>query len=342
MKDFTKKGTKLPVIPVGIKFRTVCHPEFDNRKIKTSHIQRISMVSYGVYDEDYILCESPDYENHGGTNYFIIKLSTIERLAKEQGMWDDKIKKGTIIISPITTVGITKNKEYIITEVCDNGAFRFLDNDGDKRYSELTKSGTIDGMDWIIPNTKKNQMNPTIKLQENGTVTVTDTETTTTLSKVTVDEICRLIKEDGWKKSDPRELNKWYESNEYLIFYTGNNQCYGFSKRDRKYHLGLTHTESGHICGEYQPATPETVEQYLTDEAVRRGFNGKVKFKPIGSHNEVIRDGNENAFGFDESLNQLLYCNYVVFRDGAWSEIIKPETITRAEAEKQLGKVITD
>ena len=80
----------------------------------------------------------------------------------------------------------------------------------------------------------------------------------------------------------------------------------------------------------------------MTDEAVRRGFNGKVKFKPIGSHNEVIRDRNENAFGFDESLNQLLYCNYVVFRDGAWSEIIKPETITRAEAEKQLGKVITD
>jgi len=333
MTDFTKKGTKLPVIPVGIKFRTVCHPEFDNRKIKTSHIQRISMVSYGVYDEDYILCESPDYENHGGTNYFIIKLSTIERLAKEQGMWDDKIKKGTIIISPITTVGITKNKEYIITEVCDNGAFRFLDNDGDKRYSELTKSGTIDGMDWIIPNTNNENMNPTIKLQENGTVTVT--VTTTTLSKVTVDEICRLIKEDGEKAK--LEVGKWYHYIGGLYVWNNGNKTYGFNSQKRFYEHYSFSNPDGAV-----EASPETVEQYLTDEAVRRGFNGKVKFKPIGSHNEVIRDGNENAFGFDESLNQLLYCNYVVFRDGAWSEIIKPETITRAEAEKQLGKVITD
>mgnify|MGYP003489774791 FL=1 len=335
MKDFTKKGTKLPVIPAGIKFRTVCYPEFDNRKIKTSHNQRVSMVSYGVYDEDYILCESPDYENHGGTNYFIIKLSTIERLAKEQGMWDDKIKKGTIIISPITTIGITKKKEYIITEVCDNGAFRFLDNDGDKRYSELTKSGTIDGMDWIIPNTKKNQMNPTIKLQENGTVTVTDTETTTTLSKVTVDEICRLVKEDGEKAK--LEVGKWYHYIGGLYVWNNGNKTYGFNSQKRFYEHYSFSNPDGAV-----EASPEIIEQYLTDEAVRRGFNGKVKFKPIGSHNEVIRDGNENAFGFDESLNQLLYCNYVVFRDGAWSEIIKPETITRAEAEKQLGKVITD
>jgi len=284
MKDFTKKGTKLPVIPVGIKFRTVCHPEFDNRKIKTSHIQRISMVSYGVYDEDYILCESPDYENHGGTNYFIIKLSTIERLAKEQGMWDDKIKKGTIIISPITTVGITKNKEYIITEVCDNGAFRFLDNDGDKRYSELTKSGTIDGMDWIIPNTKKNQMNPTIKLQENGTVTVTDTETTTTLSKVTVDEICRLIKEDGEKAK--LEVGKWYHYIGGLYVWNNGNKTYGFNSQKRFYEHYSFSNPDGAV-----EASPEIIEQYLTDEAVRRGFNGKVKFKPIGSHNEVIRDG---------------------------------------------------
>lgn len=43
-------------------------------------------------------------------------------------------------------------------------------------------------------------MNPTIKLQENGTVTVTDTETTTTLSKATVDEICRLVADNRMRK----------------------------------------------------------------------------------------------------------------------------------------------
>lgn len=220
-------------------------------------------------------------------------------------------------------------------------------------------------------------MNPTIKLQENGTVTVTDTETTTTLSKVTVDEICNLaakskniaymeyngngcytvnfpplVKEDKAKL----EIRKWYRavcidgSENKALFYVTEIKgdifyAYGFnysgnwrSNWRSNCYFGITNPSEIR----YEIASPETVEQYLREEAVKRGFNGKLKFKPIGSHLEVIRDGNENTFGFNESSNQLLYCNYVIFRDGQWATIIEPETITRAEAEKELGKVIMD
>ena len=191
-------------------------------------------------------------------------------------------------------------------------------------------------------------MNPTIKLQENGTVTVTDTETTTTLSKVTVEEIYRLVKENKAKL----EIRKWYRAvcidgseNKALFYVTeikGDNFCaYGFDylgNWSNDSYFGITNPSDIR----YEIASPETVEKYLREEAVNRGFNGKLKFKPIGSHLDVIRDGNENTFGFDESLNQLLYCNYVIFRDGQWATILKPETITKAEAEKELGKVITD
>jgi len=210
---------------------------------------------------------------------------------------------------------------------------------------------------------KSQQMNPKVTLQENGDVIISNTvsnptdkgftiTTTTTLSKVTFDEICRLVKEDKAKL----EIRKWYRAvcidgseNKALFYVTeikGNIfYAYGFNYSGNwrnnwrsNCYFGITNPSEIR----YEIASPETVEQYLREEAVKRGFNGKLKFKPIGSHLEVIRDGNENTFGFNESSNQLLYCNYVIFRDGQWATIINPKTITKAEAEKELGKVITD
>ena len=268
MKDFTKKGTKLPVIPVGTEYSIPnIFPEICKFKKKNQNYEsRKDFISYGAFNETWIKAE---VKNYSSDDYYLFKLSTIERLAKEQGMYN------------------TNNEQMKVT------------------------------------------------LQENGTVTVTDTETTTTLSKVTVDEICRLVKEDGEKVK--LEVGKWYHYIGGLYVWNNGNPTYGFNSQKRFDDHYSFSTSNGAV-----EATSETVQQYLREEAVNRGFNGKLKFKPIGSHLEVIRDGNENTFGFDESLNQLLYCNYVIFRDGQWATILKPETITKAEAEKQLGKVITD
>ena len=302
MTDFTKKGTKLPVIPAGTKFKWL-ENETDFKEPCLSNItgfnsDNYDFISLGKFKhkkQTYVICDSEDI-GHSSLRY-LIKLSTIERLAKEQGMY------------------------------------------------------------------KSQQMNPKVTLQENGDVIISNTvsnptdkgftiTTTTTLSKVTFDEICRLVKEDKAKL----EIRKWYRAvcidgseNKALFYVTeikGNIfYAYGFnysgnwrSNWRSNCYFGITNPSEIR----YEIASPETVEQYLREEAVKRGFNGKLKFKPIGSNLEVIRDGNENTFGFDESSNQLLYCNYVIFRDGQWATILKPETITKAEAEKELGKVITD
>ena len=323
MKDFTKKGTKLPVIPVGIKFRTVCHPEFDNRKIKTSHIQRISMVSYGVYDEDYILCESPDYENHGGTNYFIIKLSTIERLAKEQGMWDD---------------GITMTfKQY--------EPFRVLELQPDLKVTfpcghEITIQTNQFLTTTDCEQCKTNQMNPTITLQENGDVIISNTETTTTLSKVTVDEICRLVKE----QPKLRKINVWYGSKEYpkLCWRSDESNCYGLNWKGNWEFKSRNSKELSTLTDDDYELSPETVEQYLKAEAVKRGYEKGTKYKHIKFDAvEVLKQPENLKLNIDYN-NLTDGCGGSIFDEGVWATILKPETITRAEAEKRYDVKITD
>ena len=106
MIDFKIKGTKLPKIPIGTEYRC------EHWKPKeTDHFSEpySNMASFGTKidgGELYILCDNPDYAFE--TNY-MIKLSIIENLAKEQNMvkeiigykapydlWDSYVKKGTI------------------------------------------------------------------------------------------------------------------------------------------------------------------------------------------------------------------------------------------------------
>lgn len=85
MKDFTKKGTKLPVIPVGTLARTsLLHTNGSEKSFKMATDKK-RLVSYGMLDEKWLKCDNPDYN---GSDFYLIKLSTIERLAKEQGMYN--------------------------------------------------------------------------------------------------------------------------------------------------------------------------------------------------------------------------------------------------------------
>jgi len=83
--DFTIKGTKLPVIPKGTEYSTV-----ENNKIYGTtelRYERDDLVSFGLHEEGYILADKKDYF---GDFFYIFKLSTIERLAEEQGMLYEK------------------------------------------------------------------------------------------------------------------------------------------------------------------------------------------------------------------------------------------------------------
>lgn len=202
-------------------------------------------------------------------------------------------------------------------------------------------------------------MNPIIKLQENGTVTVTDTETTTTLSKATVDEICRLVRD----KDNPklRKVNVWYglkQFPKYMCFTPDNFHYYGINDAGEWFEEKSNNLYKFLDSDNYELA-PETVEQYLKEEAVKRGFlKDGVSFKSLKSDGVWTKSGNLEL-KYDSQTNALELWSDIsgtrkdyytdnyrskvdIFYNGKFATIINPETITKAEAEKELGKVITD
>lgn len=181
-------------------------------------------------------------------------------------------------------------------------------------------------------------MNPTIKLQENGTVTVTDTETTTTLSKVTVDEICRLVKE----QPKLRKINVWYGSKEYpkLCWRSDGSNCYGLNWKGNWEFKSRNSKELSTLTDDDYELSPETVEQYLKAEAVKKGYKKGVKIK---NHQGTFTLEDLDIV-FNTQYNDGIYTRQGsgvwLCMNGVWSEIIQPETITRAEAEKRTVFVV--
>lgn len=74
----------------------------------------------------------------------------------------------------------------------------------------------------------------------------------------------------------------------------------------------------------------------LKNEAVKRGFKEGVyiQFKDI----KTIVLLKNNEYNYYEEDNSLCVGGYEVFLNGVWHEII--QTITKEEAEKQLGRKI--
>lgn len=143
------------------------------------------------------------------------------------------------------------------------------------------------------------------------------------------------------------EVGKWYKNAFYntLLCYTGESYGYGFfeGKWNSDGDWGSLSTFKSNTV----EATKEEVEQALIIEAKKRGFKEGVKIKSLFHHdNPTIEIFNERGYEFVSSQNKLYIHGGkqslmpVVFYQGEWAEII--ETITKAEAEKELGKVIID
>tara|TARA_R110000803_G_scaffold23069_4_gene56849 strand:+ start:3852 stop:4382 length:531 start_codon:yes stop_codon:yes gene_type:complete len=86
------------------------------------------------------------------------------------------------------------------------------------------------------------------------------------------------------------------------------------------------------------PCLDKEVKQALIKEAKKRGFKGGVCFTP--TNGDIVRKTDLNErWGFTNEC-KLLLNNYSVFDNGKWATIV--ETITKEEAEKELGKTIID
>ena len=137
-------------------------------------------------------------------------------------------------------------------------------------------------------------------------------------------------------KKDNLVVGKWYKSGKCLFNYQKNSNVYGFFKdgiwtyknwswsfRDKNASL----------------ATDEEVKQALIKEAKKRGFKKGVMVRCEG-YNDAIFDG-EFRFGMFKGgvLDGINIGD--IFKDGVWATIVE-ETITKEQAEKELGKTIID
>jgi|11BtaG_2_1085332.scaffolds.fasta_scaffold29200_4 hypothetical protein len=85
-------------------------------------------------------------------------------------------------------------------------------------------------------------------------------------------------------------------------------------------------------------ATEEEVEKALIAEAKKRGFKKGVMFVDVLDYLTEVVDGDIYSYYIDSNI--LTLNHYHIFDDGKWAEIT--ETITKEQAEKELGKTIID
>ena len=141
---------------------------------------------------------------------------------------------------------------------------------------------------------------------------------------------------------DELEVGKWYQ-NTYggIAFFQGKEvETYGLNSK------GSWHLNNGwfqEVDNEVL-ATEEEVFEALKKEAIKRGFK---KGATVDFGNGYVRNLETNNFYLESELDGYYLClrdtqdgGDIVFRKGKWGEVV--ETITKEEAEKQLGKTIID
>jgi len=147
---------------------------------------------------------------------------------------------------------------------------------------------------------------------------------------------------EEWKREIEKEfpklfkeklvVGKWYKRGGELVVWNGGKTTYGFVNLGGKYHYSnilLFSIIEGAI-----PATHKEVETALIEEAEKRGL------KPL--NHRCLRDGliwEDNIGGAYQFIDKALGIGAsIAFEDGKWATIT--ETITKEQAEKELGKTI--
>ena len=137
-------------------------------------------------------------------------------------------------------------------------------------------------------------------------------------------------------KEDALVVGKWYKSEGCLFNYQKQSNVYGFF------------TDGSWMNGDWiwyganaKPATDKEVEEALIKEAKKRGFKEGVRIKSKWMPNISANKLNgkfmfDNKFELCAATNGLMI--YTIFQNGVWAEIV--DTITKEQAEKELGKTI--
>jgi hypothetical protein len=130
-------------------------------------------------------------------------------------------------------------------------------------------------------------------------------------------------------KKDPLEVGKWYKSEiaTFKVTSVAPLKSYGI------YSGKWANDNFTNITTRIKPATDKEVEEALIKEAKKRGFKENVRFKCLYNH-----DYKGKCIPLFCSDGYLWLEGGCVFKDGKWATIV--ETITKEQAEKELGKTI--
>jgi hypothetical protein len=145
-------------------------------------------------------------------------------------------------------------------------------------------------------------------------------------------------------KKDDLVVGKWYRSSIDCIFnYNGVKDCnnkpcgYGISRLGSWYE-----SNKDGWGGSYTLVTDKEVDQALIKEAKKKDYkNVKINnLESIGNmlsfHHSI---SSSDCYYYNATENALWFMGKLIFWNGKWAEIFK-ETITKEQAEKELGKTI--
>lgn len=150
-------------------------------------------------------------------------------------------------------------------------------------------------------------------------------------------EITKNIAPELFKETK-LEVGKWYHHGKCnsIMPYNGGKKTYGFFNGSFGDSWAFSNKDTA------TPATDKEVETALINEAEKRGFKDGVTVKSLFHKNSPRLTIKGSQFSFINNLklhiNGSTSLMPVLFLKGKWATII--ETITKEEAEKELGKTI--
>ena len=138
-------------------------------------------------------------------------------------------------------------------------------------------------------------------------------------------------------KEDALVVGKWYKSKIAVFRVTSlvPLKSYGVysGKWGNEFYTDVT--------TKYRPVTDKEVEEALIKEAKNIGYKN-VKINNLESIGNVLLNHHScissDCYYYNVSENALWFMGRLIFWNGKWAEIV--ETITKEQAEKELGKTI--
>ena len=114
------------------------------------------------------------------------------------------------------------------------------------------------------------------------------------------------------------EAGRWYETDNFILYYKGNDMCFWFEKESGCWYDDCIHNTHEHIKDNYKPISESEVLPYLTEIAKKRGYKEGVYVEEFYL---------KNIFPMQSEVCMLAGKDFwmediCIMHDGKWAKII--------------------